>query len=46
MTKEQKTLLEMVAKELGGRLQFLYCSDKYTEHQKIVIEYGHARKDR
>jgi hypothetical protein len=46
MTEEQKTLLEIVAKELGGKLQFLYCSDKYTEHQKIVIEYRHARKDR
>ena len=45
MTEEQKKILETLAKNLDGKLQFFYCSDKYTEHKKIVIEYGHVKKD-
>jgi hypothetical protein len=45
MTEEQKALLEMVAEELGGKLSYYICSDKYTKHRKIVIEYEFARKE-
>ena len=46
MTEEQKTLLEKIAEELGGKLSYYICSDKYTEHRKIVIEYNHATKQK
>ena len=46
MTEEQKALLEMVAEELGGKLSYENCITKNTEHKKIVIEYGHSKKDR
>ena len=44
MTEEQKTLLEMVAEELGGKLSYWICVDRNTEHKKIVIEYDHAKQ--
>ena len=46
MTEEQKALLERVAEELGGKLHYYICSDKYTKHRKIVIEYNHATKQK
>ena len=46
MTEEQKFLLEMVAEELGGKLTHWYFCDRTHEHQRIVIEYGHQRKER
>ena len=46
MTEEQKALLEMIAEKLGGKLSHWHCSDKNTEHRKIVIEYGTTRKER
>ncbi len=45
MTEEQKALLEMVAEELGGKLTYETCITRNTEHKKIVIEYGHFRKE-
>ncbi len=45
MTEEQKALLEMVAKELGGTLTYWTCADKHTSSQKIVIEYGKSKKE-
>lgn len=45
MTEEQKALLEMVAEELGGKLSYWMYADKYSTSQKIVIEYGYAKKD-
>jgi len=45
MTEEQKALLEMVAEELGGKLSHWVCTDKFSNYQKIVIEYGYAKKD-
>lgn len=45
MTEEQKALLTMVAEELGGKLSYWTCSDKYTQHKKIVIEYEFHRKE-
>lgn len=44
MTEEQKTLLEMVANELNGKLYTVLVSDKNTEYRKIVIEYGKSKK--
>ena len=44
MTEEQKFLLEMVAEELGGKIEYCLCSDLHSQHKKIVIEYGHLRK--
>jgi hypothetical protein len=45
MTEIEKQL-EKIAEELGGKLSYYICSDKYTEHRKIVIEYGLTRKER
>jgi len=39
-----KDQLENVTKLLGGKLMYLVCSDKYTEHRKIVIEYDAKKK--
>lgn len=44
MTEEQKALLEMVAEELGGKLSYWTCTDKFNSSQKIVIEYDFQRK--
>lgn len=46
MTEEQKALLEIVAQELGGTLTYWHSCDRTTEHKKIVIEYGHRKKER
>ena len=46
MTEEHKLLLKKIADELGGKLTYWQACDKTTEHQKIVIEYGHQRKER
>ena len=39
-------LLEAITQALDGKLSHWYCSDKNTEHRKIVIEYGTTRKER
>jgi len=40
MTEEQKALLEMVAEELGGVIQYKsYCNPK-TTHEEVVIIYN------
>jgi len=39
-----KDQLENVAKLLDGKLTYWVCSDKYTEHKKIVIEYDAKKK--
>ena len=46
MTEEQKTLLEMVANELGGKISYYICSTKDKQYKKIVIEYGHSKQNR
>ena len=46
MTEEQKQILESITKELGGKIQYHFCSDLHSEHKKIVIEYGHSRKEK
>ena len=45
MTEEQKALLEMVAEELGGKMEYYFCSDLHSQHKKIVIEYDHQKKN-
>ena len=37
-------LVQSVAELLDGKVQYYYCSDKKTEHRKIVIEYEHKTK--
>ena len=44
MTEIEKQL-EKIAEELGGKLHYYICSDKYTKHRKIVIEYEFTRKE-
>lgn len=38
-------LLEAITHALDGKLHYYICSDKYTKHRKIVIEYEFARKE-
>jgi cell division protein ZapA (FtsZ GTPase activity inhibitor) len=45
MTEEQKERLNQIAKELGGKVEYLLCSDLHSQHKKIVIEYEHLRKN-
>ena len=44
MTEEQKALLETIAEELGGKLTYWVCCDKFTQHNKIVITYDAQQK--
>jgi hypothetical protein len=39
MTEEQKALLEMVAEELGGVVEYKTYCDLKTTHEKVVITY-------
>jgi hypothetical protein len=39
-----KNQLKNVTKLLGGKLSYWVCSDKYTEHRKIIIEYDAKHK--
>ena len=38
--------LQRIAEELGGEVKYLFCSDRTTTHNKIVIEYGHKDKEK
>jgi hypothetical protein len=44
VTEEQKALLEIVAEELGGKLEHYICSDLHTEHKKYVITYAQQKR--
>ena len=40
-----KNLIDKVADLLDAKsVRHFYCSDKTTEHEKIVIEYNHGKK--
>ena len=39
MTEEQKALLEMIAKQLGGVVEYKTYCDLKTTHEKVVITY-------
>lgn len=38
------TQLDNICKILGGEAKHYICTDKKTQHQKIVIEYDHQNK--
>lgn len=38
------TQLDNICKILGGEAKHYICTDKKTQHQKIVIEYNHENK--
>ena len=40
MTEEQKAILEMVAEELGGVIEYWNCCDPKSTHEKITIKYN------
>ena len=44
MTEEQKERLNQIVKELGGKVEYLWCSDLHSQHQKIVITYNVKQK--
>jgi hypothetical protein len=44
MTEEQKQMLETIAKELGGKVEYFLCSDLHSRHRKIVITYDAQQK--
>ena len=40
-----KNLIDKVAELLDAEsVRYFYCSDKTTEHEKIVVEYNHKKK--
>ena len=39
-----KNLVEKIEELLDGNAHYYVCTDKKTEHRKIVIEYDHATK--
>jgi len=39
-----ENLVQNIAELLDGKVHYYYCSDKKTEHRKIVIEYEHKTK--
>ena len=44
LKEEQKALLEMIAEELGGKLEYHFCSTLHTKYKKIVITYDAQQK--
>lgn len=38
-------LIENIEKLLGGKAKHYICCDKINQHEKIVIEYNHKRKN-
>lgn len=48
MTEENTNLFEEIIKVLaehfGVKCTFSYVTDKYNEHRKITLEYGHRKK--
>jgi hypothetical protein len=36
--------LDNICRILGGELKHYTCTDKKTQHEKIVIEYNHRKK--
>ena len=37
--------LDNICEILGGKVHHFTCCDRTTEHNKIVIEYNHQKKD-
>jgi len=40
-----KTLIQNLENLLGGKATHHICVDRTTEHEKIVIEYNHKKKN-
>jgi hypothetical protein len=38
------TQLHNICKILGGEANHYICTDKKTQHEKIIIEYNHQKK--
>ena len=38
-------LVQKIEELLDGKAHHYYVSDRTTEHEKIVIEYNHKKKD-
>ncbi len=36
--------LDNICRILGGEASHYTCTDKFTTHEKIVIEYNHKKK--
>ena len=41
-----KKKLDIIAKELGGKVDYRSCEDEYSTWEEIHIEYGHEMKER
>ena len=39
-----KSLLSQAGELLGGEVKYIICTDKTTEHRKVVIEYDFQNK--
>jgi hypothetical protein len=39
-----KNLVEKIEELLDGKAHYVECSDRTTQHRKIVIEYNHENK--
>ena len=39
-----KSLLSQAGELLGGEVKYMVCTDRTTEHRKVVIEWDHQEK--
>tara|TARA_B100000212_G_scaffold156934_1_gene117902 strand:- start:12652 stop:12810 length:159 start_codon:yes stop_codon:yes gene_type:complete len=39
-----KSLLSQAGELLGGEIKYMVCTDRTTEHRKVVIEWDHQEK--
>lgn len=50
MTQEHqelmRSIIKSIAEQFGANVTFVTSTDRTTEHQKIIIEYGHQNKQR
>ena len=46
MMSDTEKLLNIIAKQLGGKLLHYECSDLRSQHKKYVIEYRHQEKSK
>tara|TARA_B110000503_G_C6999679_1_gene350986 strand:- start:196 stop:357 length:162 start_codon:yes stop_codon:yes gene_type:complete len=50
MTEEHqelmRSIIKTIAEEFGANVTFVTSTDRTTEHQRIVIEYGRQEKQR
>ena len=40
-----KKKLDNIAKQLGSKVDYMYCSDLHSTWNKVVIEYIHELKE-